>query len=304
MRKKVFIIGNGFDLDLGMNTRYSDFAKSEEWPFKTSIFGLGNYLRRKAYIEKWFDLEHELLIYAINASSSQLDADKLSFNGLSEKLTQYLKIEEQKELDDSSVASQVLHAIIKNGYFESIYSFNYTNLHQIAYKLGIQHDFNYEHVHGSVKDNSIILGIEEETDVRPGYEYMYKTFSPHYESHSIQFDLQEADEVVFFGHSLGHNDYHYFKAFFQSQCVEGMKRDEGKRITFFTYDNNSRIEILKQLRSMNNKKTDLLFNLNQMEFICTNDGGGKKVSTFLKRMEEESRNANECRIDAFETRVY
>ena len=27
-KKKVFIIGNGFDLDLGWKTRYSDFAKS------------------------------------------------------------------------------------------------------------------------------------------------------------------------------------------------------------------------------------------------------------------------------------
>ena len=28
---KVFIIGNGFDLDLGWKTRYSDFASSKYW---------------------------------------------------------------------------------------------------------------------------------------------------------------------------------------------------------------------------------------------------------------------------------
>ena len=28
----VFIIGNGFDLDLGLSTKYSDFAKSKYWP--------------------------------------------------------------------------------------------------------------------------------------------------------------------------------------------------------------------------------------------------------------------------------
>ena len=27
--KRLLIIGNGFDLDLGRNTKYSDFAKSE-----------------------------------------------------------------------------------------------------------------------------------------------------------------------------------------------------------------------------------------------------------------------------------
>ncbi len=31
MKKKVFIIGNGFDLDLGWKTRYSDFASSKFW---------------------------------------------------------------------------------------------------------------------------------------------------------------------------------------------------------------------------------------------------------------------------------
>lgn len=28
MAKKLLIIGNGFDIDLGLRTRYSDFAKS------------------------------------------------------------------------------------------------------------------------------------------------------------------------------------------------------------------------------------------------------------------------------------
>ena len=116
--------------------------------------------------------------------------------------------------------------------------------------------------------------------------------------------MQEANEVVFFGHSLGHNDYHYFKAFFQSQCVEGMKRDEGKRITFFTYDNNSRIEILKQLRSMNEKKTDLLFNLNQMEFICTNDGGGKKLVAFLERMDNDSVDGDFRKLESFDSYIH
>ncbi|MQO93819.1 AbiH family protein [Segatella copri] len=28
MAKKILIIGNGFDIDLGLRTRYSDFAKA------------------------------------------------------------------------------------------------------------------------------------------------------------------------------------------------------------------------------------------------------------------------------------
>lgn len=31
MAKKLLILGNGFDIDLGMKTKYSDFAKSHYW---------------------------------------------------------------------------------------------------------------------------------------------------------------------------------------------------------------------------------------------------------------------------------
>lgn len=299
MRNKVFIIGNGFDLDLGMNTRFSDFAKSEDWPFKTSTLDLAYYLRKRAKIEKWFDLETELLNYARAGGLNHANTDKHSFDELVVNLTKFISTEEKKQLITDSVAAQVLKAIINNGYFESIYSFNYTNLHEIARNIGVYKEFKYEHVHGSLKDNTIILGFEEETDVKPGYEYMYKTFSPHYESHPIQYDLQEADEVVFFGHSLGHNDYHYFKVFFQSQCIPDMTREKGKRITIFTYDDKSRIEILKQLRQMNEKRTNLLFNLNTMQIICTKDGGGKRMVAFLERMNEESAELDAQRLGYF-----
>ena len=39
---------------------------------------------------------------------------------------------------------------------------------------------------------------------------------------------------------------------------------------------------------MNNKKTDLLFNLNQMEVICTKDGGGFRLERFITRLKEEA----------------
>lgn len=35
----VLVLGNGFDLSLGMKTKYSDFASNEKyWPFKESMF--------------------------------------------------------------------------------------------------------------------------------------------------------------------------------------------------------------------------------------------------------------------------
>lgn len=293
MSKKVFIIGNGFDLDLGMNTRYSDFVKSNKWPSGRYIGrNLHTHLSNRAHLSKWFDLEKELLIYSklegresnLHHYKSLVGIDKEFFEHLVNSLTAYIREEEAKDVRDYSFAAEVFRTIIKSRKFSSIYSFNYTNLYKIAAKLGIRDEFKYDHVHGSVKNNDIILGVEEKSDLIPGYQFLYKTYSPHYESHSIQYDMLEAEEVVFFGHSLGHNDYHYFEAFFQEQCRDGMKRSDGKRITIFTYDDPSRIEILDQLRQMNDKKTDLLFNLNQMQFICTKEGGGERLERFLERI--------------------
>ena len=59
------VIGNGFDLDLGMNTRYSDFAKSEYWPkdVSSSSHNLQQYLNERKDMDCWFDLEQCLLDY-------------------------------------------------------------------------------------------------------------------------------------------------------------------------------------------------------------------------------------------------
>ena len=59
------VIGNGFDLDLGMNTRYSDFTKSGYWPkdVSSSSHNLQQYLNERKDMDCWFDLEQCLLDY-------------------------------------------------------------------------------------------------------------------------------------------------------------------------------------------------------------------------------------------------
>lgn len=38
MAKRLLIIGNGFDIDLGLKTRYSDFSKSNNWKTCNRLF--------------------------------------------------------------------------------------------------------------------------------------------------------------------------------------------------------------------------------------------------------------------------
>lgn len=57
--KIVFIIGNGFDRDLGWKTQFSKFASSSHWPsipsFVSPMYETLNENRQKSL---WFDLEH------------------------------------------------------------------------------------------------------------------------------------------------------------------------------------------------------------------------------------------------------
>lgn len=65
----LLIIGNGFDINLGLKTRYSDFMR---WWISNDIVHIGSlleYLRNKFNKSsnhdelRWIDLENELKVY-------------------------------------------------------------------------------------------------------------------------------------------------------------------------------------------------------------------------------------------------
>ena len=306
--KIVFIIGNGFDVDLGWKTQFSQFAESEYWPssYGSNLFRLLSTNRTQS---KWFDVEKLMAAYVDPRNrltfSNRVKSDKEFFGQLSVALMSYLKEQQSQEIAKDSTAAKVLLTILALHHYTKIYSFNYTDLSLIAKKLGVAYPFNYEHVHGELANDSAIIGIPDSADVVDNYEFMYKTFSPHYSSHAILFDLLDADEVVFFGHSLGQIDYHYFQRFFQQQCRSDMQRSDGKKITIFTYDAASRLSILKQLRNMNEKRTDLLFNQNVLNIFMTDGSNEDKITKFLSdfRKRVRRRTASAAIVDGM-VKVY
>ena len=172
MMKRVFIIGNGFDLNLGWKTGYWNFIESPYCPIKDSHSPLALFLRQKTEIDRWYDLEAILREYA--SEGHEIDGhitnpckkDEDFFNELRYDLAAYLRKEMEKEVNKESVAAKVLYAVVDSGLFTSIYTFNYTDLRGVARQLGIHKDFTYASVHGSVEANSIILGIEDKTNIR------------------------------------------------------------------------------------------------------------------------------------------
>lgn len=289
----LLIIGNGFDLDLGLPTKYSNFIESKYFKKQNIRRGskLFKYISETYHDKKWIDIENELKRFALDDKGENILFNKTEkdFELLRVSLCDYLSSLSYESINKESAACMLIESVINNYLFKKVYTYNYTDLEKIIDILDVKKTFNnqieIEYVHGKVNDKSIILGFEDSAEVKDDYLFMIKSFSRHFRSHNIQYDMILADEVIFFGHSLGSTDYHYFEHFFRNQSNEQIKKEDSKIITIFTYDNKSRLEILTQLRSMNEKKTNLLFSLNQLNIFCTKDGEGDK-----ERIEEYCKN--------------
>lgn len=196
-----------------------------------------------------------------------------------------------------SIAARVLKGIVANGKFNKVLSFNYTDLNDIALKLGLG-KIEYSHVHGSCLDGHIVLGVSDDYSLKNGYEEFYKTNNTHYHSPNVRYALQGIEEVVFFGHSLGSQDFHYFSDFFYGQSIGGMEEKDRIRITFFTKDEMSQQSLKAQLRGMMKQKMNNFMDNNVVNFIRTQEGDSKELNEFLTHLSETSRAVDKRHIES------
>ena len=309
--EKVLIIGNGFDLDLGLKTSYYDFMQSPFFKNLDKSSDLMKHILFKESISKWIDLETEIkniisskkgfFSRGDNAKNPPFDnvfkANKDSYFQLTDALMDYLKSLDYKNLNKESIAYILLKSVIENDYFE-IFSFNYTDLNDINSSLNIN-NCTYNHVHGSIENSDIILGFEDEVDVIDEYCFMIKSHSPYYRSSNIRQSLYKAEEIVFFGHSLGITDYHYFSDFFSEQSGNNGTPKKKKTIRIFTYDENSRQNILVQLRNMNKWKTNQLYDLNDFRIYCTSKLENKQyIEEYCCKLVNDSKKNHFTRMES------
>lgn len=315
MHKKIIILGNGFDLDFGLNTRYHDFMKSKTWVKAKEndyilSYGIIKYLEERSKLSNWFDVEAELLNYALEVTEgtyrSPQETDRTGFEFFQAKLKEYLLKEQSRtEITTMSTALTVMNYVINNGFFTNIYTFNYTDIKVLMGKFNIPVKIPITYMHGSLeKDDNIVLGIETDKKIHKDYRFLFKTNNRFYASNNLIEALEEANEIVFFGHSINGMDFPYFKDFFvkQSQSSQNFKR---KRITIFTYDNESEEKIRDNFREEGINTRDLM-SRNELTIIETkllNEGDEheeKKFDTFLSHLQEDSKDAENQAIKRLE----
>lgn len=235
MPKGIIILGNGFDLDLGLKTSYADFAKSEFWqdlmydnPHSAENYRLLGFLKSKYDVEKWIDIEASLLEYALEKTESNdygyAADDKNDFIALCKSLKLYLFDQQNSFVpSDYSVGRGLLHGISSLSNHSKLYTFNYTQIDVLAQKLNIQMGFDAEHIHGSLTDDgTLILGIDTNKHIDEHYSFLFKTQNRQYRHTDILKDLRDKDEYIFFGHSLNGMDYSYFNSLFGTLSNTGL----------------------------------------------------------------------------------
>lgn len=331
-RKIILILGNGFDIDLGLKTKYKDFYISNFCP-KNYPAPIIRHLNSKWADNldsvRWYDLENELLEYALHGDNSDvisvhernyilshsesqinqevnyigvrdevaslaekgylivasvpfftvsvpykddyslsaLERDKKALHLIKEGLRNYLNTLVRDENYTSSVAYQVLALLDEEavkGDFVNIYSFNYTPLLVMSRTPDAAKVF---YVHGSCKEGRIIVGTRDEQLLNEDYDFLQKSFDTAYYPPALVEDLKDADEVVFFGHSIGENDRQYFKAFFKQQTEYLHPRRIN--ITIFTRDDSSETQIRRALQKMTDWNLSTLFGQNNLQIIKT-----------------------------------
>jgi hypothetical protein len=315
MFKKILILGNGFDLDFGLKSRYRDFMNSQIWKRAKdendfATFGIVNYLEEKNKLESWFDVETELLNYALEITEgtyrSPQESDRKAFEFFQAKLKEYLQKEQYSlERPKVSTAMAMFNNILANGYFTNIYTFNYTDVSKFMAKYNIKVDIPITFMHGSLeKYDNIVLGIETDKKIHPNYKFLFKTNSRYYTSNNLIESLDDANEIVFFGHSINGMDFPYFKDFFkkQSQPSKDFKR---KKITIFTYDLASEEKIRDNFREEGINLRELM-SRNDLTFIETkllnvgDEHEEYKFDGFLAHLEEDSKDAENETIHRLE----
>ena len=285
----LFILGNGFDLDLKLPTSYADFIKSDYFPF---VYGdcfinrLGRFIFKKGILQKWYDLEHLLAEYGQSVSyltDEEYEGDKNDFRRLIEGLEKYLNSLEYKTIDEQSVAARLLKAADDELVPPRVYSFNYTRFDTIADRLGLSFS-TASHVHGCLEENNVVLGVGEYARLGAFSSYLYKTSNINYNSGDFLTAIEHYDTVIIFGLSLSPVDYPYFEDFFKTASL---KKDGGNSKPFIrvvTYDEKSRTSILDNLRQMNSGLIKLM-GYTDFDIIRTKDAIDEdKVSQVIHRL--------------------
>lgn len=279
MSRIVLILGNGFDIDLGLKSKYSDFIESEEWKSRIKLintkfskfeffnkYSLLKYIDNASRESNWFDLEEELRNYARRNQrfpDNLLEIVQNEFDWLRNDLKDYLvRISSDFQVNKEKMAYVLMDSLNKLSSEVKVLSFNYTNCFHLC-NIPLKDNVSFANVHNSIYDDDIVLGFSRTPMdmVNPGFSFFYKYNMLQKATHIHEY-LKDAHEVVFFGHSMNYMDYCYFEDFFKQLSTPDAATVD---LTFITLDKKSE----RTIRDNIDNVTALHVYLKSINFIHT-----------------------------------
>ena len=309
MAMKVLILGNGFDLNLGLKTRYRDFIESEEWKvmFQKQCENNGShallwYIKNQSEDSLWSGIEESLYEYAstkpLDTSDTEVEWDMKDYDAINIAMGDYIKnhVYNCCHQLEKQPATKILHSfhqyIVHNS--KELYTFNFSPLRLLIEVAGANRVPIEEYIHGECEKSNAIMGIEVDDmgEINPQYSFLIKSNHPRYKPTNIFSALERADEVVVFGHSFGRMDKTYFIDWLNLLSTGSVPK---RRVTVITHNEKSRLDVLNNIRRMDISVTKLR-GRNEFNVICTdnleNEGSEdcKLFCELLKRLEKENIN--------------
>lgn len=105
-----FLIGNGFDVNLGLKTQYRDFYEYYKKHDPKDI--ISKSINNESNYELWSDLELGLGLFLKNIHKDQIDEYLNSKDKLEEMLTEYLLIENKRLILNADISTEFKNKII------------------------------------------------------------------------------------------------------------------------------------------------------------------------------------------------
>ncbi len=247
----VLIIGNGFDLNLGLKTSYQDFITSDIFnDLLAANSQLCAYLKRQHNLNNWIDIENELKEYSYNFQGNTNDRKffRQEYQQLCYSLCNYLNNIDMSSFNEISKA----YKFITNESRDTlILNYNYTqSVDYIIWQKGLNH--TALRVHGNAMKHKIVFGVEDDAKINKADVFLKKSTCMWNEMLNIDSVLSNANNITFLGYSLGETDHHYFKRFFQT--ASNNLTDNRKNILISHYKEDGMYDILKQIDSLTNNR--------------------------------------------------
>lgn len=270
MDKTLIILGNGFDLDLGWKTSYSDWYRTKNNKLN-SLNGI-SYVFEMMTNGYWYNLEGYLRECMLTVSKEKVEELNYFWILCRNSICEYLLLNNDiYTTKKDSCAYKLLSKISSS----SIVSFNYTDPFEKT-KLDAHHIL---YLHGCLKKiisgaeiklgvDSNVKSINELVSSDDRLRYIIKEVENSYVE-SFFSNFKQASNIIIYGHSLSITDSDYFKPIFK-EIID--KRIVGKNIYIVTYDEVSLQQLKENMASYGIGYSDLLLSNVNIKTIFTSRG--------------------------------